>query len=106
MEKILGRQAEIDLEEIFVYVAERRSVAIADHVIDSIVDTCKLLNDYPEMGRRRPEFDTLGFEIRSLAEGNYLILYTIRFRSALVVRVFHGGRDISRSDIFLLPDLN
>ena len=106
MHKVISRQAEIDLEEIFVFISERSTVTIADRMIDSIVDSCKLLIDYPEMGRRRPEYDSLGFEIRSLSEGNYLILYTIRSGLPLVARVFHGARDISSLQIFPLPDLN
>ena len=106
MHKVISRQAVIDLEEIFVFISDRSTIAIADRVIDAIVDTCKLLSDYPEMGRRRPEYDSLGFEVRSLSEGSYLILYTIRSGLPLVARVFHGAQDISALQIFPLPGLN
>ena len=89
-----------------MYISQRSNIAIADRVIDSIVGSCQLLFDFPEMGRRRPEYDALGFEIRSFAEGSYLILFTIRSGSAFVVRVLHGARDINPADLFPLPDLN
>jgi plasmid stabilization system protein ParE len=104
--KILSRQANLDLEEIFVYISQRSNISIADRVIDSIVESCQLLIDFPEMGRRRPEYDALGFEIRSFAEGSFIVLYTIRSGSAFVGRVIHGTRDIGSEDLFPLAELN
>jgi toxin ParE1/3/4 len=106
LHKVLSSQANFDLEEIFVYIAQRSNISIADQIIDSIVGSCQLLVDFPEMGRRRQEYDAFGFEVRSLAEGSYVILYTIRSGSAFVVRVIHGAREIGSKDLFPLPDLN
>jgi toxin ParE1/3/4 len=52
----LSALAEQDLEEIWSYVAEDASPAVADRLIDAIIDRFELLAEQPRMGRLRPEF--------------------------------------------------
>ena len=52
----LSSLAEQDLDEIWLYVTEGASPAIADRLIDDIIDRFSLLAEQPRMGRLRPEF--------------------------------------------------
>ncbi len=104
MNNFYSKTAQFDIDEIFVYIAKQSDTSISDEVIDSITSTCDLIGDFPEMGRRRPEFDDFGYEVRSIAEGSYMILYTVTSVGVYVVRVVHGARDIDSSDLYPLAD--
>lgn len=92
------KAAQKDIEEIFLYIAPRSDVSVADKLVDAIVGTCEFLADYPFLGRRRPEFDDFGFEVRSITERGYLIVYTTFEGTIFIVRVMHGAMDIDRTD--------
>jgi toxin ParE1/3/4 len=85
----LSALAELDLDEIWAYVAEDASAATADRLVDALVERFEVLAEQPRMGRIRPEF---GEGVRSFAVENYVIYY--RHEGAvLVARVLHGRRD-------------
>lgn len=88
-------QAEIDLEEIWLFIAAD-NVAAADRLLDRIGGVFEMLAENPEAGRQRPE---LGRSIRSFAVGNYVIFYEAVSNGAEIVRVLHGARDILPEDI-------
>ncbi len=69
----ISPSAEADLDEIWLYVAKESG---------SI-----------EIDNRRPRED-FGADYRSLAVGQYLIVYCIEDEDALILRVLHGRRDI------------
>ena len=52
----LSALAELDLDDIWSYVAEEASPATADRLIDDVIDRFDLLAERPGMGRARPEF--------------------------------------------------
>lgn len=86
-------QAEADLDGIWSYVATHSgSAGIADRFVDSIADRFLLLAAHPYLGRRRD--DDLRRGIRSFPAGDYVILYRIRNRQVVILRVVHGNRDI------------
>ena len=89
--------AQEDLTTIYTHIASLANVAAADKVIDAIVSTCDGFVEFPALGRRRPELDDLGLEMRSLVEGRYTIYYTVNSEQVYVVRVLHGARDLGRS---------
>jgi toxin ParE1/3/4 len=81
-----SREALGDLDEIFSYIAERNPAA-ASKLAVRIGEIAKLIGHYPAMGKRtkRPEF-------RSVAVGNYLIVYKVLENEVLVRYVRHGAR--------------
>jgi toxin ParE1/3/4 len=87
-------QAEIDLEEIWLFIAAD-NIAAADRLLDRIGSVFEMLAENPGAGRHRPE---LGKSVRSFAVGNYIIFYEAVPNGADIVRVLHGARDILPED--------
>ena len=86
----VSKDAEKDLDEIFEYWAERASLAIADRLIDAIVERFWLLGEYPDAGRECPD---LAPGARCFPAGEYLIYYRKKRRLVEIAHVFHGARD-------------
>lgn len=92
----LAPHAERDLDDIWVYVAkESSSIEIANHLIGVIADRCAALGSVPYLGRTRSEDFGPGY--RSLAIGEYVIVYCIENEDVLILRVVHGRRDLQSS---------
>jgi len=89
---IRSPQAEEDLAEIWIFVAENNLEA-ADRLLDRINEKARSLLQFPEMGRDRSD---LAPSLRSIPEGNYMIFYRIAGDDIEIVRVLHGARDIER----------
>jgi toxin ParE1/3/4 len=88
----LAPQARAELDDIWDYITrESGSIAVADGVIDSIIDRFYLLGQYPHLGRAR---DDLRPGLRSYPAGEYVIIYTIAGADMIILRVLHGRRDI------------
>lgn len=83
-------QANLDLEEIGLYICKRNPVA-ADRFLTRLDQTCELLAAHPSIGRLRPEF---GEGLRSVPISNYLIFYQPDAAGIRVIRVLYGGRDL------------
>jgi len=83
-------QAEIDVLEIWAYIAED-SVAEADRWVDRLDQSLALWATQPKMGRERPEL-TAG--LRSLPFGRYVVFFEPLADGIDVVRVMHGSQDI------------
>ena len=83
-------QAELDLVEIGVHIAEDDPVA-ADRWLDLIDQKCWLLATMPEMGRDRAD---LAPNLRSFPVGDYIVFYLPSDGGIIVIRVLHGARDI------------
>jgi len=89
----LAPQAEVDLDDIWYYVAKQSgSVMVADRLIDSITDHFWMLARYPHMGRRRDHDLRLG--LRSFPVGEYMILYRTEGEDVVILRLLRGSRDI------------
>ena len=80
-----------DLLAIYEYIAVD-SPLTADRFIDKIEQRAKRLAASPTVGRPRPE---LGPGIRSVAMGNYLLLYRIVRGGVQIARVISAHRDLS-----------
>lgn len=81
-----------DLDEIWLYVADRDPVA-ADALIDRMTACFQALCRTSRMGRACPEVMP---ELRRFPVENYLVFYSVRDRYLIVERVLHGARDIER----------
>ena len=87
-------QADLDLDEIWYYVATKSgSFEIADRLIDSITERFFLLSAHPYAGRTRDE--DLRSGLRSFPVGNYIILYRVEEEDVVILRVVRGTRDIA-----------
>jgi toxin ParE1/3/4 len=86
-------QAATDLDDIWYHVAkESGSIAVANHLIDSITDRFFLLAGHPYLGRSRD--DDFGVGSRSFPVNEYVIVYCVEDKDVLILRVAHGRRDI------------
>jgi toxin ParE1/3/4 len=83
----LSPQAEVDLLEMWAFVAADAGEERADSLTDEITDACWMLSEYPA-GRLRPEF---GPGVRSFPVAGYII-YDSAADIVLIARVLHGRR--------------
>jgi toxin ParE1/3/4 len=89
----LAPQAEADFDDIWFYVATKSSsMEIANRLVDSINDGVLLLASFPYIGRPREE--DLGPGSRSLAVGEYVIVYCVEGEDVLILRIVHGRRNL------------
>jgi toxin ParE1/3/4 len=80
----------VDLQEIHDFIA-RDNANAADKFIDRLESRCRFLVGSPKIGRRR---DEISAGLRSITEGNYLILYRAVTRGVFIARVLHSARDV------------
>jgi toxin ParE1/3/4 len=85
-----------DLEEIGRFIA-LESTLQADRVVADIVDTPKMLIDYPEIGRIVPELSRK--HIRELIYGNYRIIYFLNKDIANIIAIHHSARKFIKKDV-------
>ena len=90
----VSESAERDLEEIFIYWAERVSNSVADRVVDDIVDRFRLLGEFPEAGK---PVDSIAAGIKCFPVGKYLIYYRRERQTTDILHVFHSARDQNRA---------
>jgi toxin ParE1/3/4 len=64
----------------------------ADRLIDSISKRFFILSNHPYLGRARD--DDFGEGTRSLATGEYVIVYAVEGTEVFILRVIHGRRDL------------
>lgn len=86
------RRAELDLIEIWKYIARDRPLT-ADQVLRRINRQCRSIADFPEMGRRRPD---LAPEVRSFPIERWLILYRLVGDEIVISRIVDGSRHLRR----------
>ena len=82
-------RAEIDLLEIWIYIAER-SVSAANRMIEKLHSEAEILAEFPGFGQRR---DDLKPGLRSWPVGKYVIFYVPTDSGIAIVRVLHGARN-------------
>lgn len=85
-------EAAEDLEEIYRYIAEDNIIAAKEHR-QRLKRRCTELVDQPRVGRKRDEIKS---GLRSVTEGDYVILYRILDDAIAIMRVAHGSRDLRR----------
>ena len=89
----LAPRAETDLDDIWYYVAkESGSIEIANRLIDTLTDRFFMLTGSPYVGRARDH--DFGPGCRSVAVGDYVIVYCVENVDVLILRVVHGRRDL------------
>jgi len=89
----LAPRAETDLDDIWSFVAkESGSLEIANRLIDTLTDRFFMLAGFPYVGRARD--DDFGPGCRSVAVGEYVIVYCVENVDVLILRVVHVRRDL------------
>jgi toxin ParE1/3/4 len=84
-------EAREDLLAIEDFLAER-SPRVADSFIDSVLERCRQLEQFPELG---PVRHNVHPDAHCLVHPRWLILYRLVPRGVEVVRVADGARDLS-----------
>ncbi|MGD9680311.1 MAG: type II toxin-antitoxin system RelE/ParE family toxin [Candidatus Obscuribacterales bacterium] len=92
MKILITSTAEVDLEEIEAYISSDNPAA-AVRFLNRLSERFQLIADMPGVGRRREIF---GRGVRSLAEGNYVIVYRVKTETVEILRVLHGAQDPER----------
>ncbi len=88
---LLSHLAEIDLEEIWIFVATANSIS-ADSVLDEIAQESEILALQPLMGRSRPDLQP---KLRWWPSStSYAIYYLPEPHGITVVRVLHQSMSI------------
>ncbi|MEG4320549.1 MULTISPECIES: type II toxin-antitoxin system RelE/ParE family toxin [unclassified Microcoleus] len=87
---ILAPSAKRELKEIVRYIAQFNPDS-AKRLKEAIKQQCKLLVDFPSIGRSRDELE-LG--LRSFLVEDYLIFYRAVSGNIEIVRIVSGYRDI------------
>jgi plasmid stabilization system protein ParE len=90
-EYVLGSDAELDLDEIWEYIAQD-NIQAADGWIAKLFEAFEALACTPGMGHKREDLTTL--PILFWPVGAYLILYRVQGKRVEIVAVTQGARDI------------
>lgn len=78
----------IELYESLVgAVGERKAKA----AVETLLERCEDLARFPDMGRRRPELDALGVQVRGIGYGGRLVVYAKRGGELQVLRILREG---------------
>jgi toxin ParE1/3/4 len=86
-------EAEVDLDDIWLYVAtESGNMDVATRLIESITERFVFLGSFPYAGRARDE--DFGIGTRSFAVGEYVIVYCVEGQDVFILRVVQGKRDL------------
>jgi toxin ParE1/3/4 len=86
----LSKEAEQDLEDLWVYLAERNDLA-ADRQVAKLLDRFPMLAQFPTMGISR---DQLLLGLRSFPVKPYIIFYVLIPEGIEILRIIHQSRDI------------
>ena len=88
-------RAERDLFQLYDYIADEASAAVAGSFIERIEHACLALETFPERGTRRddirPGLRIIGFERRAT------IMFQVRRAEVVIVRVLYAGQDYERA---------
>ena len=91
----LTKDAERDLEEICLYIAEHDSRASAEHVLDRLVKATEALKTSPERGTHVNELRSLGMsEYRQIFFKPYRLIYRVHLKQVIIYIITDGRRDM------------
>jgi toxin ParE1/3/4 len=86
----LAKAAEQDLEDLWVYLAEKSPIA-ADRQIGKLLNRLPMLAQFPNMGIERND---LWPGLRSFPSKPYIIFYALSADGINILRIIHQSRDI------------
>jgi toxin ParE1/3/4 len=94
-EVLLSDDAERDLDDIFMYIAEHDGALIAERVLTALGETCAKLESFPERGNVPKELRSVGIsEYREVHFKPYRIIYRVFGRRVIVYCIADGRQDM------------
>jgi toxin ParE1/3/4 len=90
----ISRNAERDLEEIFLYWASRAGLEAADQIIDRITERFWLLGEHPNASKSAGH---VARGVKCFPAGKNLIYYRKTRHGTDILHTFHGARDQIRA---------
>jgi len=92
LDVIFTEEAEVQLDEIYRYIADHSYEDRAASYVERIIQCCRGLSTFPERGTRwddiRPGLRLIGFERR------VTIAFAVGQNQVTILGVFYGGQDI------------
>lgn len=79
-----------DLDDICTFIAQN-NVKVASKLFDAIRQKCKLVADFPNMGK---SYDWIASDLRGFSIDDYIIFYYPRLNGIDIIRVISGRRDL------------
>ena len=89
------QDAELDIIDIYNYIAENDSFESADYVFNKLEELCQSLSEFPNRGHCPPELEYVN--IRDYLEihyKSYRIIYQIIGKKVFIHCVLDGRRDL------------
>jgi toxin ParE1/3/4 len=94
-EVLLTKDAERDLEEIYIYIGAHDSRGSADRVLERLVQTTDALSSSPDRGTYVSELRSLGMlEYRQIFFKPYRLIYRVHAKQVVVYVVADGRREM------------
>jgi toxin ParE1/3/4 len=91
----LTKDAERDLEDIYLYIAEHDSQVNADHVLERLTQAAEALGTSPDRGSHVSELRSLGIsEYRQVLFKPYRLIYRVHAQQVVVYVIVDGRRDM------------
>ncbi|MCA4777119.1 type II toxin-antitoxin system RelE/ParE family toxin [Empedobacter stercoris] len=89
----ISKQAEVDLENIWLYTFEEWSLEQADYYLDLIIDEIEYISENPKTGKNYNDFRKGYFRSRVKS---HFIFYRINIKEEIVeiIRILHQQMDI------------
>jgi toxin ParE1/3/4 len=92
MNVVFSAEAERDLDEIWIYLAETSgSYEVTARWVSHLTDSALRLGPNPRIGKIRRD---IGEAIRSVTVKNYVIFYRPNEFNIQVLRILHGKRNV------------
>jgi len=95
---VLGKDAELDLDEIWEYIASD-SIDAADRWLNKLFDAFEVIARNPRIGHHRKDLTSL--PVLFWAVENYLIIYRCNDGEVQIIALTQGSRDVP---MFLLRE--
>lgn len=93
----LSDSAKQDIVEIVDELSSRSSKAVADRLLDGLLDCVSTLENFPDRGSVPSELAQLGVrEFRQVIVRTYRVIYRVRGDAVVVLIVADGRRDMQQ----------
>ena len=94
-EVLLTEDAEVDLQELYEYIAHSDSLQAAEHVLDRLEEVASTLAADPSRGSTPKELRSLGLgEYRQVFFKPYRVLYRVLDQRVVIYLIADGRRNM------------